>query len=68
MSKIVAKYNLGVISKNFTPKSLAKSMSQLTHEKIMEYKNNSHNHAKELSSNQNLIEIKQIVDNLAGVY
>jgi len=61
MVKIVSRYNLGVHSKDFTPKSLAKTIIQLTPEKIMEYKKNSDKHAKELSAEDNMNKIKEII-------
>ena len=64
MAKIVNKYNLGVISDDFTPKNLAKKISELTPEKIMNYKNNSHKSAKELSSESNKQKLLKIVDDL----
>jgi len=64
MVKIVDQYNLGVHSKDFTPKSLAKAISQLTPEKIMEYKNNADKHARELSAEENMNKIKEIISEL----
>ena len=64
MSKIVKKYELGVVSKFFTPKSLANSIKQLTPEKIMKYKSNSDLYAKKLSAEDNLIKIRSIVKEL----
>jgi hypothetical protein len=66
MSKIVGKYNLGVVSKKITPKSLADSSMRLTPEKIAQYKTNSDKYAKELSVENNLLKIKSIVSILAG--
>jgi len=64
MSKIIKQYNIGICSDNFTPKSLANAISSLSIEKIMEYKNNSHKYAKELSSDENLIKIRNIISDL----
>jgi len=66
MVKIIKQYNLGVHSKDFTPKSLAKAISQLTPEKIMEYKNNTDKYAKELSAEVNIDKIREIISELAG--
>jgi glycosyltransferase involved in cell wall biosynthesis len=66
MVKIVEQYNLGIHSQDFTPKSLAKAIAQLTPEKIMEYKRNSDKYAKELSAEENIIKIQNIVTDLAG--
>ena len=65
MVKIIDHYNLGVYSKNFKPKSLAKTISQLTYEKIMEFKINTDKFAKELSDEDNINKIKEIIDELA---
>jgi hypothetical protein len=67
MVQVVEHYNLGVHSNDFTPKSLAKAIEQLTPEKIMEYKRNSDKHAKELSAEENIIKIKDIIKELAEV-
>jgi hypothetical protein len=66
MAKIVEHYNLGVHSKKFTSKSLAKTIAQLTPEKIMEYKRNADKYAKELSAEENINKIKEIIAELAG--
>ena len=64
MAKIVNDHKLGVVSKKFTPKSLAESIMKLTPEKIMEYKKNADKYAKILSAENNMIKIKQIIDEL----
>jgi len=61
MVKIVDAYNLGVHSKTFSPKSLAESISNLTTEKIMQFKRNSDKYANELSAEKNLQKIRDIV-------
>ena len=61
MVKIVNKYDLGVCSKDFTPKSLANTIAQLTVENIMKYKKNADKYAKELSAEENLVKIKNII-------
>jgi hypothetical protein len=66
MVKIIDRYNLGVHSKDFTPKSLAKAISQLTPEQIMEYKQNADKYAKELSAEENMNKIRGIIAELAG--
>ena len=65
MAKIVKQYGLGVCSDKFTPKSLAEAISQLTPEKIMGYKKNAHKYARELSADENIIKIKNIITKLA---
>jgi len=64
MVKIIERYNLGVHSKDFTSKSLAKVIAQLTPEKIMEYKYNSDKYAKELSAEENTNKIREIIAEL----
>ena len=66
MAKIVNDYKLGVISKTFSPKSLAQCISQLTPEKIMEYKNNSDKHAKTLSAEESMTKLRNIILELTG--
>ena len=50
MSRMVDEYKIGTISDDFSPQSLAASISSLSIEDIEEYKGNSHKYAKELSS------------------
>ena len=64
MVKIVEHYNLGIYSENFSPKSLAKRIAQITPDEIMEYKRNADKYAKELSAEMNIKKIKDIVDEL----
>ena len=66
MVKIVNKYNLGVHSEDFSPKSLANCIAQLTPEKIMEYKKNSDKSAMELSADKVFTDIKTIIAELAN--
>jgi hypothetical protein len=66
MASIVGQYNLGVCSKSFSPKALARSIMTLSRDEIMNYKNNADKYARELSSENSLIKIRKIVDGLAG--
>ena len=66
MIKIVERYNLGVYSKDFSPESLAKRIAQITPEEIMEYKKNADKYARELSAEENINKIKNIIMELAG--
>ena len=61
MVKIVERYNLGVYSEDFSPKSLAKSITKLMPAEIMEYKRNADKSAKELSAEENINMIKNII-------
>jgi len=65
MVKIVEKYNLGVHSEDFNPKSLADCITQISLEKIMEYKRNSDKYAKKLSAEENIKMIKDFAAELA---
>lgn len=49
MAKIVKKYNCGVVSEDFSPKSLAECLKNLDHEKLNYYKYQSHKVAQALS-------------------
>jgi len=64
MAKIVNKYGLGVCANNFSPKSLADSISQITPSKILDYKKNSEKYARELSAEVNITKIRDIVAEL----
>jgi len=64
MAELVHKYDLGIVSDDFTPQSLAKKIKELSAEKIMYYKNQSHKHAMDLSVEKTELLIKQTVDNL----
>ena len=66
MRKIVEKYDCGVISDDFEPKSLAKSLNKLTTEKIMYYKHQSHSASYELSAETNHQKIDAILHQLIG--
>jgi hypothetical protein len=66
MANIIKKYDLGVVSDTFVPKSLAKKIAELTPEKLMEYKRNSDKYAKLLSAENNALKINMLVDKLSG--
>jgi hypothetical protein len=65
MIKLVKKYNLGVLSDDFTAESMAKVIKNLTPEKIAFHKQQSHIHARTLSAESNIKKIKEIVTGLA---
>lgn len=50
MKRITEMYDLGVVSSDFSPQSMANKLNDLTDEKIMYYKYQSHKYAFELSS------------------
>ncbi len=66
MAEIVKKYNLGVVAEDYTSKSLANSIKNLSKDKIYECKKNSEKAAKELSEDENkqilLREIKKLIN------
>ena len=64
MKNLVDTYNLGIVSDNFDPKSLAKKLNELTVQKIQYYKKQSHKHARELSSSKNKEQFLKIISDL----
>jgi len=66
MAKIVDHYCVGIHSDKFTPRSLANTILSMTPEKIMDYKRNADKYARELSAEENINKIKNIVAELTG--
>jgi len=66
MQKIVKKYDCGLISADFTPQSLARELNALTPGKIMYYKRQADQAAKELHEGVNRKRIREIVKDLTG--
>ncbi|MFZ1807839.1 MAG: hypothetical protein WAU36_11475 [Cyclobacteriaceae bacterium] len=64
MADLVTKYDLGIVSSDFTAQSFAKAISQLTHDKIDYFKSQSNRAAKELSAENNKITLNKIVSDL----
>ena len=64
MSKLVKKYDCGIISEDFTPHSLAQKLNKLTPEKIIYYKNQSHKAAQVLNADTNKIYVNKIIASL----
>ena len=62
MSDYVKKYDLGIVSDNFDPKSLAIEINKLTKEIIEYFKNQSNKHAYELSMEGNRSKFIELVD------
>ncbi|MHC2070803.1 glycosyltransferase [Bremerella sp. T1] len=62
MARLVKSYDLGVVTDDFTPQSLATSLSQLNAEKVMRYKENSHRAARELSAEHDMKRLREIVE------
>ena len=66
MAKLVQQYNLGIISKDFTPKSMAESLNKLTKEEILQYKENSNKAAKILNAQNEGEKLLKIVEEVLG--
>lgn len=66
IANLIKKYSLGVVTEDFTPESAAKAISSLTYNDVMNFKNNAHKYAYELSSEKNKEKYLEIVKNLIG--
>jgi len=64
MIQFIDRYNIGLYSKNFSAKSMAKSLNSLTQKDIIRFKNNSNKASKELHKDKNCIKIKQLIKEL----
>jgi hypothetical protein len=64
IERYVHDLDLGLVSKGFTPESMAKELLGLDRKKVEHYKLQSHLHAMELSSGPNLALLDGLVDNL----
>lgn len=53
MASIVNEYNIGVVSKDFTARSLANELNKITHDQLVEFKNNSIKAAAKLNAEEN---------------
>ena len=62
MSDYVKKYDLGIVSNDFKPLSLASEINKLTKEKIEYFKNQSNKHANELSMEKNQLKFKELIN------
>ncbi len=67
MSRIVYKYNCGIVSDDFNPVSLATKLNKLTAEQILSFKKNSHTASKILNAEQNWHDLKIIIKKLLGI-
>jgi glycosyltransferase involved in cell wall biosynthesis len=61
MSKIVTEYDLGIISDDFAPESMAKRLNNLTADQIIYYKIQSHKAANALSSEANMEKLERMI-------
>jgi len=64
MRKVVERFNLGVISSDFTPQSMAGELRNLSNEKIQTYKENANKAARLLNAESNCEKLKNIVSGL----
>jgi len=64
MEKYVKKYELGIISEDFTPEKMAEKLNSLTAKEIFRYKENSDKYSKELSAEKNLELIRSKAEEL----
>ena len=64
MKKLVEKYDLGIISPDYNPKSLAKKLNEITHEELQHYKNSSDKYAKDFDVEKNREKFLSIIDKI----
>lgn len=64
MSKLVKKYDVGIVSQSFDPKEMANNLKALSTEDIFQYKLNSNEAAKELSSEVQLKKLSNTIEEL----
>lgn len=64
MERYVKRYDLGIISEDFTPEKMADKLNALTAQEIFRYKENSNKYSYELSAEKNLELIKSKADEL----
>jgi len=62
--KVVDQYELGVVSPDFDPRSMANMLQNLTSEQISKYKQQTHAHALELSSEIQMQKLAMIIENI----
>jgi len=64
MAKIVKKYDLGIVTNDFNPKTMARELNNLTEDKIMYYKNQAYKIAYEMSSAKEMEKLDDIITKL----
>lgn len=67
MAEIVNHYELGVVSEDFTPESLANKLQAITHEQLIAYKKNSITAATNLNAEKNENILMQIVERALSI-
>ena len=66
MKKIVEKYDCGVVSNDFEPRSMAQTLNGLTSQRIAYYKEQSNKASKELSAHANAERARIMVQEMIG--
>lgn len=61
MKRLVEEYNIGIVSKDYSPISMANALNSLTHEQVLYFKAQSNKHALDLSAQQNEIKFNKII-------
>src|SRR5207253_1265941 len=64
MVEIVNQYNIGVVSLDFTARSLAAVLNSLTLKDVVAFKQNTENAAKKYNAENNAVELNRIVAEL----
>lgn len=64
MERFVRKFDLGIIAEDFKIETMAKHLNGLTHEQVHAYKERSHLHARELSSETERAKFDRIVERI----
>ena len=64
MENIVRRYDLGIVAKDFSPKSMAKEIKMCSLEKLEYYKKQANRHAKDLSASPNYEKMKFFIAQL----
>ncbi len=62
--EIVNRYGCGLVTDDFEPRHIAGLLNRLTDDRIMEFKNNAHKAAKELTAEKNMEKLDKIVKQL----
>jgi glycosyltransferase involved in cell wall biosynthesis len=66
IARFVKKYDIGIVVKDYSPKSMAEVIKNLSIEQIMHFKNQAHKNARALSAEENMKKINEIVLGLAS--
>lgn len=67
MEKIVKKHNLGVVSKDFSQKSMAEALNSLTTEDIIRFKRNSHQAAQVYNAENEMEKLKGVLRDVRNI-